>query len=251
MKRITTIKLNPTTMKRLLSFHRSLSLSVLVFFAAAATQLHAGELNYLPPGKPDAATLLPPPPQPGSPQQAADLAEVIAVHGHCTPRQAAIAYSEERFTVFNFAPEIGSFFQAKRLPKTAAFFSRVEKDTKTVEHIAKNHFKRLRPYQVDPALDNGNIGKSYSYPSGHSMRATVFSMLLSQIFPGKRAAIMAEGRAIAWRRVEIARHFPSDIYAGQVLGQAIVRQMEASPKFRRDFAAVKAEIAAAQKASQN
>ena len=245
------MKFNRTTITRFLSLNRSPWLAVFVLTTVAAAPLLADGLNYLPPGQPDAIALLAPPPQPGSPEQAADLDEVINVRDHCTPREAAIAYSEEDFFVFNFAPEIGPFFQANRLPKTAVFFHRVQKDMKTVEHTAKNFWKRPRPYQMDPALANGKPGKSFGYPSGHSMRATVFSLLLSQIFPDRRAAIMAEGRTIAWRRVEIARHYPTDIYAGQVLGQAIVRQLEASSKFQRDFAAVKAEIAAAQKASRN
>jgi acid phosphatase (class A) len=48
--------------------------------------------------------------------------------------------------------------------------------------------------------------------------------------------------------VEIARHYPTDIYAGRVLAQAIVRQMKENPDFQRDFAAAQAEIAAAQMA---
>jgi acid phosphatase (class A) len=218
-----------------------------VLIALSVASLHAAKLNYLPPGKPDAVALLAPPPAPGSPEQAADLAEVIAVHDHCPPQEAAIAYSEEKFTVFAFAPDIGAFFQKDNLPKTATFFHRIQKDTKVVEDAAKDHWKRLRPYTVDPALVNGPVGKGYSYPSGHSIRATVFSLILSQIFPDKRAAIMAEGRTIAWRRVEIARHYPTDIYAGRVLGQAIVREMDKDPAFQRDLAAVKAEIAAARK----
>jgi hypothetical protein len=47
--------------------------------------------------------------------------------------------------------------------------------------------------------------------------------------------------------VEIARHYPTDIYAGRVFAQAIVREMKAKPEFQRDFAEVKAEVAAAQK----
>jgi hypothetical protein len=40
--------------------------------------------------------------------------------------------------------------------------------------------------------------------------------------------------------------YQTDIYAGRVLAQAIVREMKANPDFQRDFAEAKAEIAAAQ-----
>jgi len=33
----------------------------------------------------------------------------------------AAAYSEKKFSIFNFTPAIGAFFQSNSLPKTAAF----------------------------------------------------------------------------------------------------------------------------------
>jgi hypothetical protein len=54
-----------------------------------------------------------------------------------------------------------------------------------------------------------------------------------------------------WHRVEIARHYPTDIYAGRVLAQAIVRQMKKSNAFQKDFAEAKAEIIAAQNTAKN
>jgi hypothetical protein len=67
----------------------------------------------------------------------------------------------------------------------------------------------------------------------------------------KHDAIIAEARNIGWHRVEIARHYPTEIYAGRVLARAIVRRMNKSHKFQRDLAAVRAEVAAAQKAANN
>jgi hypothetical protein len=37
----------------------------------------------------------------------------------------------------------------------------------------------------------------------------------------------------------------TDIYAGRVFAQAIVREMKANPNFRRDFAEAKGELATA------
>jgi acid phosphatase (class A) len=79
----------------------------------------------------------------------------------------------------------------------------------------------------------------------------VLALVLADLFPDQHDAIIAEARAISWHRVEIARHYPTDIYAGHVLAQAIVREMKARPDFQRDFAEVKAELAAAQSAGNN
>ena len=75
---------------------------------------------------------------------------------------------------------------------------------------------------------------------------TGFYDLLAELFPEKKEAILAIGRDIGWDRVLIGKHFPTDIYAARVLGQAIVRELLASPAFQRDFAAAKAEVRAAQ-----
>ena len=68
-------------------------------------------------------------------------------------------------------------------------------------------------------------------------------MLLAELYPDKRDAILAEGRQIGWDRVLLGRHYETDVFAGRVLGQAIVRQLHENPAFEHDFAAVKAEIA--------
>ncbi len=76
--------------------------------------------------------------------------------------------------------------------------------------------------------------------------ATVESLVLAELFPDKREAILALGRRIGWDRVQTGYHFLTDVRAGRVLGQAIVRELMASPAFQHDLAEAKAEIAAAQ-----
>jgi len=73
--------------------------------------------------------------------------------------------------------------------------------------------------------------------------------VLAEVFPEKKEAILQIGRDIGWDRVLIGKHFLSDIQAGRVLGQAIVRELLASPAFQHDLAEAKAEIRSAQLAS--
>jgi acid phosphatase (class A) len=109
----------------------------------------------------------------------------------------------------------------------------------------KDHWQRRRPYQMDEHLSLGRLEPSYGYPSGHSTRGMVQALLLAELFPEQRDAILAIGRNIGWDRVLIGKHFPTDIYAGRVLAQAIVREFLASPAFQRDLADAKAEAQAA------
>jgi len=208
-------------------------------------------LHYLTGKKPDAVALLASPPLPDSAEQAADMAEVRAVFHAATSNDTAAAYSEKKFDVFNFTPAIGGFFQPGKFPKTGTFFDKVQKDAEAVTDNAKDFYKRPRPYVTDPSLANGKLEKSFSYPSGHSTESMVLALVLADLFPDKHDAIIAEARSIGWHRVEIARHYPTDIYAGRVLAQAIVKQFEKSDAFNNDFAEAKAEISAVKTANNN
>jgi acid phosphatase (class A) len=72
----------------------------------------------------------------------------------------------------------------------------------------------------------------------------VQALLLTELFPEQSEAILAVGRNMGWDRVLIGKHFPTDVYAGRVLGRAIVRELLASPAFRHDLAEAKAEVQA-------
>jgi acid phosphatase (class A) len=203
-------------------------------------------LHYLAPGQPDATVLLAPPPLPGSAEQAADLDEVRAVFHAASSNDIAAAYSEKKFSVFNFAPAVGSFFHQGNLPKTEAFFNKVQVDAALVTDAGKDFFKRPRPYTADTNLANGLLEKSFSYPSGHSTESMVLALVLADLCPEKRDSILAIARNIGWHRVQNARHYPTDIYAGRTLARAIASELKASAAFQHDFAEVKAEIEAAQ-----
>lgn len=223
--------------------------AVLAIFAATLCGSAAKDsaLHYLKAGKPDAATLLAPPPLPDSAEQIADLNEVRAVFHSASGDDQAAAFSEKNFSVFNFAAAAGPFFVATNLPNTAAFFAKVQSDAATVTDEGKNFFKRPRPYTVDPSLASGKLEKSFSYPSGHSTETMVLALVLADLLPEQRNAIIAHARQMGWHRVQIARHYPTDIYAGRTLALAIVKQFKKSDAFEKDFDAAKAELDAAKK----
>jgi acid phosphatase (class A) len=220
--------------------------AILVGFIAISSIASAQD-RYLPPGKPDPIALLPAPPAADSAEQAADLAETVAAYKTSTPEEIARAEAEEKkFSVAHFAPIIGPAFQLDKMPKTAALFKEVQNETEQIIGDGKNHWQRPRPYQIDPQeLHEADKKPSFGYPSGHSTQATVMALLLADLAPAKRAAILAEGRQVGWDRVMLGRHYETDIYAGRVLGQAIVRALHENPAFELDFAAAKAEVDAA------
>ncbi len=211
-----------------------------------ATPLLADD-HYLAPGHPDGVALLAPPPLPGSGEEAADLATVRLVFKERTPEEELRAKKEdEKLSITLFEPAIGPIFQSGKLPQTEALLKKMRKEMAPAVSFPKEHWKRLRPYQMDAGLIFSQPERSFSYPSGHSTWGTVHALVLAELFPEKREAILAIGRNIGWDRVLIGKHFPTDVRAGRVLGQAIVREMLASPTFQHDLAAAKAEVQAAQ-----
>lgn len=211
---------------------------------ALARPLFAAD-SYLPPGQPDGIALLAPPPTTDSVEQAADLASAQAVFHARTPEELKRAEKDASLSLFNFAPVIGPEFKKGRYPKMEGWFEHVKTNVSEVINTPKNHWRRIRPYAVDSSLVQGAPEPSFSYPSGHSTRGTLQALMLAELFPEKREALLQFGRTIGWDRVLIGKHFPTDVYAGRVLGQAIFRELMKNEAFRQDLAAAKAEVQSA------
>ncbi len=223
---------------------RFLAFGMVVCMLLASTRNGlATELTYIEPDAIDVPSLLAPPPEKGSPEAAADLEEVQWVSQHASASDKAAAMSEKKFTVFNFREAVGGNFTPDHLPQTALFFKRVQKEAAAVVDSSKDIYERPRPFVVDPSLASGSLESSFSYPSGHSTETMTLGLVLAELFPDKKEAILAHARLMGWHRVEIARHYPTDIMAGRVLAQAIVRKMNENAAFQHDLAQARAEIA--------
>jgi acid phosphatase (class A) len=206
-----------------------------------AAQLFAGQY-YLAAGVPDGVALLAPPPLAGSSEETADLASVRAVFNGRTPAEEARARKDASLAFTLFEPAIGPVFHPGNLPKTDAFLEKVKADIGEAINAPKNYWKRLRPFQMDSRLSLGFQEQSFSYPSGHSTRGTVYALILAELFPEQKEGVLAVGRDIGWDRVLIGMHFPTDIYAGRTLGKAIMRELQTSPAFQHDLEEAKAEV---------
>lgn len=210
----------------------------------AALALRAGEpAAYLAPDAvPAAEHLLPPPAPVNSDECRAELVLLHSIHDHATPAQLSAAREAAEFDVFSFAPQIGPWFKPAELPRTAAFFVAIERDTRAVTRRAKDRFQRPRPFVTDPTLVPLVPEHSPSYPSGHSTRATVIALVLAELFPDNRDALLAAGREFGYHRLVASVHYPSDVYAGRVLGLAIAQALLRDARFRAELEAVKAEL---------
>lgn len=194
--------------------------------------------------------VLAPPSPPGSPEDRADRAVTEQAYAGRSESDNALSHAEEAFDVFAFARVLGPDFDAARLPRTAALFTEVQKETAKAVKEAKNHWQRERPCPLDscrkdPEGDEKDLKKkSYGYPSGHSTRATVFAILLSQALPSRADALAGYARDVGWRRVVRGVHTPQDIYAGRVFGQALAAAFLANPVLRHDLEEAAQELKA-------
>jgi acid phosphatase (class A) len=223
-------------------------------------QLRAADPKYLTPARvPDGIALLPAPPERGSAEDREDAEMAFRVYSTRTPEQFALGKDENKLNVFKFARFLGPWFQPEKCPKTEALFKQVELEARIATSVVKGHFKRLRPCNaeperfaepIEPTKTTNNGTSFYTYPSGTTTRSTIYAFLLVELFPEKRDALLAKARESGWLRVQGGVHYPTDVFAGRVWGQALARAFLASPEFQHDFAEVKAELAAGRQLTQ-
>lgn len=60
-----------------------------------------------------------------------------------------------------------------------------------------------------------------SFPSGHAMQASIFSVELARRFPHFLIPLIALAALIGVSRVALGLHYPSDVIAGALIGAAI------------------------------
>lgn len=63
----------------------------------------------------------------------------------------------------------------------------------------------------------------YSFPSGHTLQATLFLVMLGHYFPDIAMALLPFGLSVAASRVILGLHYPSDVAVGALLGYALAR----------------------------
>ena len=206
-----------------------------------------GNLSYLKNDSVDFKKLLPAPALIDSDETKMELEMLLHIQGARTAAEVAAAESMGKLTVDAFAGTFGEWFKAGELPQTVALIKKVEKDSKFYTGAAKDFYKRLRPAhdtRIKPSLAGDD---EPSYPSGHATRGLLFALVLSELDPSKKDALLDRGRNIGWSRCVAGVHYPSDLIAGRVLAQAMFHSMSNHPKFVEAVAAAKAEITKARK----
>jgi len=78
---------------------------------------------------------------------------------------------------------------------------------------------RPRPYQVRAAIRRGaDPLDQFSFPSGHTLHAVSFSILMIAYAPALAWLVVPFACAVAASRLVLGLHYPSDVLAGAALG---------------------------------
>lgn len=86
----------------------------------------------------------------------------------------------------------------------------------------KLRLQRPRPFALHPHIKAGaRILDEYSFPSGHTLHAVAFMILVGGIFPWMLVVLVPFALLTALARVVLGLHYPSDVAAGALIGACI------------------------------
>ena len=227
-------------------------LAVLAITATpAVAQEAARPAGYLTPETlPDAVLILPPPPAEGSARDEADRDVFRTTRTLEGQARWGLAQTDvptaPAAMMQNFACALGAELTPQNAPRLNMLMSRVGLQLGAQVASVKDLFKRPRPYLIQDGpicvARSHELDESPDYPSGHSTWGFANALILAQMAPERAGQILARGRAFGESRVVCGVHSPSAVEAGRLNGAAIVAALNASPAFRADVEAAKAEV---------
>jgi acid phosphatase (class A) len=150
-------------------------------------------------------------------------------------------YAQYRQNLFQIGRSIGSWFSPETLPVTADFMAHVWQDASFFIWTYKYKFLRIRPYVIEPTLDNLEETDWAAYPSGHAANSYINAYVYSELAPEFADVFLKDAYDMAHSREIIGVHYPSDSESSRTLARQLVNELFKNEKFRKDFEAVKKE----------
>src|SRR5688572_2097692 len=152
-------------------------------------------------------------------------------------------YSYYRQNLFHVGRSVGNWFNPKDLPLTADLIAHVWQDASYFIWAFKYKYLRVRPYVLDPDIDNLEETNWAAYPSGHAGNSYVNAYIYQELAPEFSEVFIKDAYDMAHSREIIGVHYPSDSEASRLLARQLVNKLFQNEKFLRDFALVKKEWA--------
>ncbi|NBW21568.1 MAG: PA-phosphatase, partial [Caulobacteraceae bacterium] len=188
----------------------------------------------------------------GSPAQAADraLSDRYRALENSDRWLLATAHAElsPELARQHFDCALGVRFTGVETPRLNAVLAKILHDANTAAETAKARQFRPRPVGVDmtrPACVRiSEAGRrSPSYPSGSASVGAAYGEVMAAIDPAHATAAREIGHQIGVSRIVCAMHYPEEVAAGEALGKAVFAEAAATPAFRAELEALRAELA--------
>ncbi|WP_018268622.1 phosphatase PAP2 family protein [Methylosinus sp. LW4] len=109
--------------------------------------------------------------------------------------------------------------------------------------VAKAHFHREHPYNVDKTLKTicKTKTKADSYPSGHTLLGWLLGLTLVEMVPEKRDEIIARAEDYGHSRMVCGLHYKSDLQASKLIAYTVHAIMKQNPEYLKELSAAKTE----------
>lgn len=202
------------------------------------------------------AQAAPPPPVVGSLQDQADKAAsaryVALEDGDRWLLATSHAEVRPPLALQHFDCALGVRLGSAETPALDRMMGRIFHDANSVAERVKARQSRPRPIADDPQRRSCQVvstagRNSGSYPSGSAAVGAAYGEAFAMLEPDRAEAVRRIGHQIGVSRLVCAMHYPSDVAAGEAIGQAVARDAAATPAFQADVAAARAELAAARR----
>ena len=173
------------------------------------------------------------PPKPHTTAAEVDLAILLWLQNHRTPDQIAKSWLLLDRNIVQFDRALG-IDMTKSTPAVVQGLTSFLKLVDGAKDSIKDRVKRPRPYVSHPGIHVCLPPESgWSFPSGHSAFFRSAAVLLADLVPERRERLLAVGLLGGTNRTMCGLHYPSDVEAGQQLGEAAALQILNSPQWQQ------------------
>jgi hypothetical protein len=136
----------------------------------------------------------------------------------------------------NLLQTINATFLKKGIDTTKLSFD-IAKDVESLVYKLKFFFQRPRPRQLAQYYKlklfpyDTYVGHTPSYPSGHTLQAFVILSVIGNLYPKENSFCKEMIDDVAYSRLYMGVHFPSDNDFAKLIGEEILKQPEFAKKY--------------------
>jgi acid phosphatase (class A) len=151
------------------------------------------------------------------------------------------SYAAYRKNLFHVGRSLGSWFNPESLPRTANLMANVWRDASFFIWGLKYKYLRIRPYVLEPRIDNLEETNWAAYPSGHAANSYINAYIFQELSPSNRDIFLRDAYDMAHSREILGVHYPSDSEAARLFARQFVDRLLSNKKFLADLETARKE----------